>query len=265
MAKTISLSLRKDLIMEAVKADTFQRAQADKSADPVKFAALAFNEAAGDETYHDRKLLRLCRSALAKFATMMAEFVDSENGSIQYTLTDASDAISLTIVVNDRYNSGLAQPLASLVEDYIVYSMDGVWWQSFDASLAKDYYALADDTLSFIRRCLAKTAPDAASATYDQVTGTVSGAGIASISFPQAVYGATIGEVFESPVAVTSPSGLALTYESSNPAVATVNNSGVVTLVATGSTIIKAKFAGNSSYQATSGQYTLNVTATPAI
>lgn len=173
MSKTITISLKKDLILEAVKADTYQRAQADKSADPVKFASLAYNEAAGDETYHNRKLVRLLRSGLAKFATMMAEFVDSENGSINYALAEGSNDITMTIVVSDRYNNGLAQPLSSLAEDYVVYNMDGIWWQSFDTNLAKDYYNLADDTLTFIRRCLAKTAPAASASTYDQVTGVV--------------------------------------------------------------------------------------------
>ena len=174
MSKTITLSLKKDLIMEAVKADTYQRAQADKSSDPVKLAALAYNEAAGDESYHMRKLLRLLRSGLAKFATMMAEFVDSESGSVNYTLADNSNNITITVVVSDRYNNGLAQPLSSLAEDFIVYNMDGVWWQSFDSTLAKDYYVLAEDTLTYIRRCLAKTSPEASSSTYDQISGTVS-------------------------------------------------------------------------------------------
>lgn len=172
MSKTITLNLKKDLILEAVKADTFQRAQADKSLDAVANATLAYNEAAGDESYHERKLLRLLRSGLAKFATMMNEFVDTENGSLQYTLGTGNE-ITMTIVVSNRYNSGLAQPLSSLAEDYIVYNMDGVWWQSFKSDLAKDYFALANDTLSYIRLCLAKTAPTAASSSYDQVSGTV--------------------------------------------------------------------------------------------
>lgn len=175
MSKTITLNLKKSLIMEAVKADTYQRAQADKSLDAVANATLAYNEAAGDETYHERKLLRLLRSGLAKFATMMNEFVDPESGSLSYSIGKQGDddAITMTIVVSDRYNSGLAQPLSSLAEDYIVYNMDCVWWQSFKSDLAKDYFAMANDTLTYIRLCLAKTAPSASSASYDQVSGTV--------------------------------------------------------------------------------------------
>lgn len=173
MSKTINITLKKSLIKEAVKADTFQRAQADKSDNPIANAARAYCEAAGDETYHERKLLRHLRSGLAKFATMMNEFVDTENGSITYTLTDSSDDITMAIVVTDRYNSGLAQPLASLAEDYIIYSMDSDWWQQFKSDLAKDYYERANNTLDFIRLCLAKTAPTASSSSYADVSGTV--------------------------------------------------------------------------------------------
>lgn len=173
MSKTINLTLKKGLIFEAVKADTFQRAQADKSDNPIANAARAYCEAAGDESFHLRKLLRNLRSGLAKFATMMNEFVDTENGSLTYNLTEASDDITMAIVVTDRYNSGLAQPLASLAEDYIVYCMDSDWWQQFKSDLAKDYYERASNTLDFIRLCLAKTAPSAASGNYTDVTGTV--------------------------------------------------------------------------------------------
>ena len=172
MSKTITLSLKKSLILEAVKADTYQSGQVDKAADPVKNAALAYNEQAGDETYQERKLVRFLRSGLARFAAAMNEFVDSESGSISYTLTDNADAITIMVVVSDRYNDGLAQPLSSFAEEYVSYTMDYMWWQSIKPALAKDYFGYAQDTLTQIRLCLAKTAP-ASSSSYTDVTGTV--------------------------------------------------------------------------------------------
>ena len=173
MSKTITLSLKKSLILEAVKADTYQSGLVDKAADPVKNAALAYNEQAGDETYQDRKLVRFLRSGLARFAAAMNEFVDSESGSISYTLTDNADAITIMVVVSDRYNDGLAQPLSSFAEEYVSYTMDYMWWQSIKPALAKDYFGYAQDTLTQIRLCLAKTAPASSSSSYTDVTGTV--------------------------------------------------------------------------------------------
>ena len=173
MSKTITLSLKKSLVLEAVKADTYQSGQVDKAADPVKNAALAYNEQAGDETYQERKLVRFLRSGLARFAAAMNEFVDSENGSISYTLADNADAITIKVVVSDRYNDGLAQPLSSFAEEYVSYTMDYMWWQSIKPALAKDYFGYAQDTLTQIRLCLAKTAPASSSSSYTDVTGTV--------------------------------------------------------------------------------------------
>lgn len=51
-----------------------------------------------------------------------------------------------------------------------------------------------------------------------------------------------------------------LTYESNNPNVATVDNTGFVTLVGAGSAVISATKATDGNYVAVSAQYTLNVT-----
>lgn len=177
MSKTITLTLKKSLIMEAVKADTYQSGQVDKAEDPVKNASLAFSEQAGDETYQERMLTRMLRSGLAKFAASLAEFVDTENGGIDYTFSNTEtdqDTITITVIVSSRYNNGLAKPLSSFAEDFIVYSMCYTWWQSKKPSLAKDYLSYAQDALSYVRLCLAKTAPAASSSDYTEVTGSVS-------------------------------------------------------------------------------------------
>ena len=83
-----------------------------------------------------------------------------------------------------------------------------------------------------------------------------------TMSFSPATIGATIGEDFIEPVLTTTPAGLAVTYSSSKPDIATVNEgTGKVTLLAAGTTIITATFAGNASYNEASTSYTLNVAA----
>lgn len=58
-----------------------------------------------------------------------------------------------------------------------------------------------------------------------------------------------------------SDAGLAISYSSSDTAVATVASDGTVTPVATGSAIISATFDGNDYYKAASDSYTLTVTS----
>ena len=73
-----------------------------------------------------------------------------------------------------------------------------------------------------------------------------------------------LGETFNAPTATVSANGteltnVATTYTSTNETVATVNNNGVVSLVAAGTTIIKASYAGDDTYEGSSASYTLNV------
>lgn len=70
----------------------------------------------------------------------------------------------------------------------------------------------------------------------------------------------TQGDEFTPPTLSTSPSGLTVSYTSSNTDVATVNEStGAVSIVGIGSTTITAIFAGNNTYNAASASYTLKV------
>ena len=101
MAKTLTLNLDRGLIIEGVKADTFITGEIDKSADAVKNAALAYNEQAGDDNYHERKLLRMLRGAVAKFEAHLAEFVDT---SAENSITDTlSGTIPLQLIVPHRF------------------------------------------------------------------------------------------------------------------------------------------------------------------
>ena len=68
-----------------------------------------------------------------------------------------------------------------------------------------------------------------------------------------------LGEEYVSPT-LTNPHSVTVAWTSSNPAVATVNDQGVVTVVGAGETIISAAFAGNDDYLAATVSYKLVVT-----
>jgi hypothetical protein len=61
---------------------------------------------------------------------------------------------------------------------------------------------------------------------------------------------------------LTNPNSVEVTYESSDESIATINaTTGAISLLANGSTTIKAVFAGNDDYFAQTVEYTLNVSA----
>ena len=79
------------------------------------------------------------------------------------------------------------------------------------------------------------------------------------LSFASATATATYGDETVSSPALANPHQLSLTWSSSNKDVATVNASGVVTIVGAGETVISAAFAGNDAYMANTISYTLTV------
>ena len=86
----------------------------------------------------------------------------------------------------------------------------------------------------------------------------------AGLAYADASHEVHVGEILSAP-ALTNPNSLAVTYESSDEDVATVDGSGNVTGVSKGTATITASFAGNETYKPGSASYTINVSkAIPA-
>jgi len=171
----LTISVDKAAVIEAIKGDTYITSSVDRGVDSVKNAGVAYNEAAGDDAHHEKKILRLIKSAVSKFAAELAEFVDTASGgSITTTIPSGSSGnITIVMTVTSRYNSGLADPLSGIALEYIVNMSIYGWWMSIKPDMAKNFAALATDALIYVRKCFAKTAPTA-TADPTSATGTVS-------------------------------------------------------------------------------------------
>lgn len=176
MASTLTLTLNYSAIKQAVKADTYITGQIDKSADMVKNAALAFNEQAGDEDYHEDKIFRTVKGALAKFEAALAEYVETSNASaeIKDSLNSSSDTtFTITATINSRTSNAFEKPMAYLAQEFVINTALYYWWQPIKPALAKDYLGFAVDNLADVRRCLAKSAPDSDGVSYNDISGSV--------------------------------------------------------------------------------------------
>ena len=171
--KKITLTLYKDLIIEAVKSETYDTGRMDKSADPVKNAPGVLSKQAGGEKHQERLLLRYLKTSVAKFQAQLAEFLDGTQGSVTDTLNATDNQFKIIFVVNDRINDGLVKPLSSLCEDYLVNSILFSWYQKDNQEFAKSYLIMADNSLQHVRLTLSKTAPTSSEHSYNDVTGTV--------------------------------------------------------------------------------------------
>lgn len=130
-------------------------------------------------------------------------------------------------------------------QDYTV-KIFGEWWEGTGFWMAEAIFAYISPEYADV-----EPEPEPTPAAKTDVT----------VAFASATASGTVGQEFESPVATITPSGKTLKYSSSNTAVATVNeDTGAVTLVAAGETVITAAFAGDDEYNAGSDSYTLTVT-----
>jgi len=133
-------------------------------------------------------------------------------------------------------------------QDYMV-KIFGEWWEGTGFWMAEAIFAYISPEYADVEPAVDPT-PDPTPAAKTDVT----------VAFASDTASATMGQEFESPVATITPSGKTLKYSSSDTAVATVNeDTGVVTLVAAGETVITAAFAGDDEYNAGSDSYTLTV------
>lgn len=136
-------------------------------------------------------------------------------------------------------------------QDYMV-KIFGEWWEGTGFWMAEAIFAYISPEYADVEpEADPEPEPEPTPSTKTDVT----------VAFASATASGTVGQEFESPIATITPSGKTLKYSSSNTAVATVNeDTGVVTLVAAGETVITAAFAGDDEYNAGSDSYTLTVT-----
>ena len=83
----------------------------------------------------------------------------------------------------------------------------------------------------------------------------------AGLAYETASYNVILGDEFTAPT-LANPNNLAVTYESSDPTVATVDEDGAVTILAVGTTTITASSAETDTYKAGQASYTITVNAT---
>ena len=161
--KKIQLNLVISLIMESVKGETIIKGKIDKAVDD-KASALAFNEEAGNEEFHERKLLRTLHSSVSKLKTKIGDYLEGKfstsSDNISSEIKGDTDSILITLLVSDRFNESFVDPLAKLCSKYIEDHMLYLWWGTFNQKQADFYKSLLETDLEDILSCFTKTAPE---------------------------------------------------------------------------------------------------------
>lgn len=188
-----------------------------------------------------------------------------------FTFTSASAVVEKisTVVVNANNRSGTNYASVALyVADNANFDNAEVSAsQSIDSNTAKDYtFDITEPKANQYYKVAFSytTAPSSngvLEVTSFKLVWSDSGAETESgLAYSAEACNVTVGETYELPV-LSNPNNLDVTYASSNTAVATVSESGVVTIPenSVGETTISATFAGNDTYKAGKASYVLTV------
>ena len=154
-------------------------------------------------------------------------------------------------ILNNPHNLTVGY-FAYYTDPIILNSTTGVVTGRFAATDVEIYAAVdANDNWNYSEAKYKLTITEAEQPQKQNSSITFSGNGNESVVF---------GNTFTAPTVTTTPENAALTYESSNETVAKIINGNVVP-VGAGTTTIKAKYAGDDTYNGTEATYNLTVTA----
>ncbi|MBQ3699911.1 MAG: Ig-like domain-containing protein [Prevotella sp.] len=181
--------------------------------------------------------------------------LEGSEGRCEFAVLDNMAGRFLFITIKQNLILGtdiMYQQNAPFIGSYspwaVTFAYAGVYGEQI-RSLRKEFLMVAD------------LEEDGGDDSQDDDSGAVVKEGV-SITFTNAVDNAVMGGEYAGQVASVDPAGKTLVYTSSNESVATVNSStGAVTLVAAGTTLITASFAGDDTHYAAQGSYALTVTS----
>lgn len=162
--KTITLTLLRSVIMDGVKIDTHIRGLIAKATDE-RAVSLAYQETAGDEDEHERKLLASMVSNAESLSTIFSDYLgykenDMGDNSVSVDFGN-NDKIIYSMYVSDRFNENYTSSLARLASTYISLCMLCDWYDTIDPKQSEVYHNSASRKLTDIKRCFNKTAPKA--------------------------------------------------------------------------------------------------------
>ena len=156
--KTLTLTIQRSVIIDAVKSDTHIKGTIDKSMND-NASRVAYNESAGDDEYHERKL---SRTLIASAETLVAEISDMLSGNSEVSSDfNNENTVVVKVDVDARFNSSFADTLSRLCSEFIESQMLVLWWGTINQQQAQFYQGLVASYLTSIRKCFNKIAPSA--------------------------------------------------------------------------------------------------------
>lgn len=169
--KNIALHILRSVVIDKVKVDSHIKGLYDKAVDE-RAAKMAYQETAGDEAEHERKLFNSMISAAESLATHFSDYlgdcnqVTGDNAVI--VSYDVDSEIIYQLRVTDRFNENYTSSLARLSSEYIAYSMLVDWYDTINPKQSEVYANQMGNRLNDIKRCFTKLPPKAPTYPFTQ-------------------------------------------------------------------------------------------------
>ena len=162
--KTINLTLLRSVIIDEVKIDSHIKGLIAKATDE-NASSVAYQQTAGDEDEHERKLLASLVSNAESLATIFSDYLgykqnDNGDNSVIVDFAD-TDKILYTLYVSDRFNENYTSSLARLSSSYLSLKILTDWYENIDPKQSDIYQNSASRKLIDIKRCFNKLPPKA--------------------------------------------------------------------------------------------------------
>lgn len=162
MAQTITITLYKSELLYAVENDTHLLAQGIFNNDATAKASFGIQ---ADSAAAKVKLLQSMQVGAQEVKNIISYFIqDTSNlsgNNTTLTMSNANDAITLTLSVSDRFNTAFTESLTMHCHNYIVNRMLRDWCLLSRKELAGDYQQLMAVAAQNIQSSFFKVAPTA--------------------------------------------------------------------------------------------------------
>ena len=154
------LTLKPSLIFEAAKTETFIKGKVDKGA-MNNAEAMVFNEQAGDDVFHERKLTSSMYNAVEELCSMFSEYVApdvvDEEPSLVHSINLTNDEIKIILSLSYRVNPHFVTTITRLSQQYVTTRVIYDWFLAFNPKQAEVY--TVDKIEHDIRVCFNRRPP----------------------------------------------------------------------------------------------------------
>ena len=114
------------------------------------------NMQANDDDENEAQILRSITSAVALLRTKLSEYMESNDGTSDNSILEATANIRLNLEMPSNFNSSVTKAIGEAVHQFIVAAAIADWFAITAKGETADYKSVADTSIAVIEEALCK-------------------------------------------------------------------------------------------------------------